>query len=160
MILVAPCLRVGRGLKPAQPGRGGVFDGRCALPSGGARIETHALIRWWPSMTWVAPCLRVGRGLKRLPPHRLARLRQVAPCLRVGRGLKLGSAGRSDDGGVRCALPSGGARIETTGNRRSASRSNQVAPCLRVGRGLKHRRGGDNPGWYVELRPAFGWGED
>ncbi len=85
-------------------------------------------------------------------------VRFVAPGLRVGRGLELfrDRAGRLWR--VRCARPSGRARIGTRPTA-PATRGPRVAPGLRVGRGLEPSAEGlALPG--PTLRPAFGSGED
>src|SRR5680860_360698 len=53
----------------------------------------------------------------------------VAPCLRVGRGLKPSGGGVVCSCVPCCALPSGGARIETTRSRSPLPIAARVAPC-------------------------------
>gem|GEM_PF-5077915 len=126
---VAPCLRVGRGLKPIAGRAARTISSRCALPSGGARIETRPTLRVLVACEYVAPCLRVGRGLKPRRPAQALSVLRVAPCLRVGRGLKHDHVD---------ALPA----------------PQSVAPCLRVGRGLKHPCG-RRPRGNIDVAPCL-----
>src|SRR5680860_1824364 len=98
--LVAPCLRVGRGLK-----HGGMFS--YDLPTDD-----------------VAPCLRVGGGLKPATSS-AATAPPGGSCALPSGGARIEtrSPGEVRSVGTGCALPSGGARIETNGMSIVRSRS-------------------------------------
>ncbi len=84
----------------------------CARPSGRARIGTRYAVEELPFLE-VAPGLRVGRGLELLRVAAALRAILVAPGLRVGRGLELELGGEGLHVELRCARPSGRARIGT-----------------------------------------------
>ncbi len=108
--------------------------GRCARPTGRARIGTSRR-RTRGASPRVAPGLRVGRGLEHVRQAVDRALFDVAPGLRVGRGLEPEALPLRRPLGLRCARPTGRARIGTYG--RASSRNGPA-----------------------RLRPAYGSGED
>ncbi len=161
ILMVAPGLRVGRGLEQ----RGGVAIGRAErhAVAPGLRVGRGLELdgdQGGQDDGEVAPGLRVGRGLERLKRARgivspwlrpafgsgedwnililshLAPHCGVAPGLRVGRGLEREAVVLVVVGDLGCARPSGRARIGTPAAPRRGGRG-AVAPGLRVGRGLE-----------------------
>ncbi len=133
--VVAPGLRVGRGLEHTRGARRVADSGRCARPSGRARIGTPWRGSIPPSRLCrcARPSGRARIGTRSSFSSRTRR--RVAPGLRVGRGLEH----------ARQVEPRPAVGV--------------VAPGLRVGRGLELRNRTERTP-VLWLRPAFGSGED
>src|SRR5581483_2432855 len=140
ILLVAPALRGGRGLKQLMTSaKGSGLSAGGSRPSGRERIETFFTAPYVDNCR-VAPALRGGRGLKRdRVVYTLIGCLAVAPALRGGRGLK---QNRNAAAGYYCAyvapaLRGGrGLKPECPASRPPCQ---NVAPALRGGRGLKQQ---------------------